>query len=180
MRLQPGLLRLRQVTFGPEIHQRNLHEVVDLILGAEADGWRRWEKIGNIRTGIYREWAKNGEDQFCFTELISTMFILFYYRMLATLASQKHPINWWCGHAPLRIHTWPWCTRWFIQPFWWILVVSRHVPMYPKVGKAPFYHCKISKKYYKSILSWSVLVYFNLLFDKPWQAKIVITEVVLG
>ena len=50
LRLQPGLLRLRQVTFGPEIHQRNLHEVVDLILGA---GFRRMDGEDGRRLGTF-------------------------------------------------------------------------------------------------------------------------------
>ena len=49
LRLEPGLLRLRQVALGPEIHQRNLHEVVDL-LGTDGEDrrniWRNVEKWG--------------------------------------------------------------------------------------------------------------------------------------
>jgi hypothetical protein len=56
LRLQPGLLRLRQVTFGPEIHQRNLHEVVDLILGA---GFRRMDGEDGRRLGTF-ELASTG------------------------------------------------------------------------------------------------------------------------
>ena len=110
LRLQPGLLRLRQVTFGPEIHHRNLHEVVNL---AYHRGWRR---VDGKKWAMGKKW---GED-LLEIQLISTMLFGFFTVMLAPTASKKHPILILVMWTAL-FEFMPRCTRWIRSQNCWIL-----------------------------------------------------------